>query len=238
MLTFRDTIRQISPPWLRRGNAEKLLYALALPFDALAEAVASAVKLRFPGVYSPESLPYLGRDRRIRRGRNENSHVYAERLTRWLDDHRSRGGPYAMLAQLHAHYAPEAFDIELVYFSGRTFSLDPDGNVTISDIEWLPDADEAKWARWWLFFHWPDPIGLDGTWGDGALWGDGGVWGYDLSSEDVDDLRSVPREWNAAHAVGRLVLLFEGVELWGYPEGTWGEPGGVWGSPVLLNIGG
>jgi hypothetical protein len=209
LLTFRDTIRSISPPWLQTGNAEKIMYSFGVHMDLLGDAIAASVKLRFPGLYSVDSLPYLGRERRIRRGRYDSDSSYANRLQRWLDDHRRRGGPYAMLEQIHAHFAPNNFPVELVYASGRRFSMDVDGNIVMDDIVWTPPGpvDTLKWARWWLFYHWPTPVYGDGLWGDPGTWGDGGVWGSSLSPADVQDLRLVPREWNAAHAIGRIVLI-------------------------------
>ena len=239
LLTFRDAIRTISPPWLQTGVAEKVLYALALHIDGLIDGVTAGVKSRFPNVYSAESLPLIGRERRILRGRTETDTVYASRLTRWLDDHKGRGGPVALLTQLNAHFAPSSFPMHVVYYSGREFSADAAGVVTreLVDVDWAPDANTAKWARWWLFYEWPTAIGDDGLWGDAGTYGDGGVWGSDLLVEDVVDLRAVPREWNAAHTIGVLVLLPAGAELWGYPEGTWGDGEATWGEADPVNIG-
>lgn len=238
LLTFRDTLRAKCPRWLQGGNAEKVLYAIGIQLDGLTEAVTAGVKLRFPGLYTDESLPQIGRDRRIRRGRAESAEIYATRLRRWLDDHPRRGGPYALLEQIHAYFATSPFAVSLVYFSGRTFDMDADGVITRGDITWAPDAEPERWARWWLFYEWPETIASDGLWVDAGVWDDGGVWDSDLTVEEVAELRDLPREWNAAHANGKLVLLSGGVELWDYPEGTWDEPGGIWGgSPVQLDIG-
>lgn len=205
--TFRDAIRMLSPSWLRDRVGGGILYAIAAQCDALADAAVAAIKIRFPGLYSHESLPVLGRDRRIRRGRAEPDEVYAVRLARWLDDHRHRGNPYALLAQVHAFYAQAPFPIELRYASGRRFEMDTNGNVTRGDIVWSPPGNPAQWARWWLFYQWPDPVDTDGIWSDPGTWDDGGVWDSDLSAEDVRDIRLVPREWNSAHALGRVVIV-------------------------------
>lgn len=208
--TFRDTIRKISPPWLRRGNNEKFAYALGLVIDDFGDALHAGVKLRFPGVYSDESLPQIGRERRIRRGRTESTTTYAIRLNRWLTDHRRRGGPYAMLQQLFAHYAPSNFPIELMYRSGRRFSMDVAGAIVRDDTTWTFDAVTAsKWARWLLVFHWPTPIDDSGEWdSDPALWDDDTtVWDSNLTPEDIEDLRLIPKEWNAAHPFGTVQLI-------------------------------
>jgi hypothetical protein len=235
--TWRDTIRQVSPPWLRTGVAEKLLYAIAIQFDALTDAAVAAVKIRFPGLYSDESLPLIGRERRISRGRVEPSPTYAARLVRWWTDHKTRGNPYAMLAQLHAYYAPNNFPVRLVYRSGRAFDMDTAGNVTMSDVTWNPDTQPEKWARWWLIFDWPTELPAKRKWGDtGLKWGVGGhVWGSGLTAQDVRDLRLVPKEWNAAHPQGQLILKHGGT-IWGAPGLKWGATGLKWGGGMSVRL--
>lgn len=237
-LTFRDTIRKISPPWLQNGVAEKLLYSLAVQVDAFGDALVAGAKLRFPGLYSDESLPRLGRERRIARGRIETETVYANRLRRWLTDHRTRGGPYALLAQLFAHYAPNNVEVALVYRSGRRFTMDVNGAITRDDIAFNPDITPSKWARWWLIFTWPAGLTV-ATWGSRPTWGlpdpPGHVWGVDgLIPQDVVDLRIVPHEWNAAHCFGRIILLSGGAHLWGYPPRLWGA--GTWGAGAAVEL--
>jgi len=218
LLTFRDRLRQLSPPWLQRGVAEKILYAIGVHVDGLADALVAGVKLRFPGVYSNESLPMLGRERRITRGRNELDSSYAERLARFLSDHQIRGGPYALLSQLHTYFKPDNFEIDLVYVAGPVrFHMDVDGTVTREIVGWTPDADTARWARWWLFYYtdqWavtpPTPV-------------------------ELQDLKLIPRQWNAAHPLGYIVLFPSDAEFWNFPIGrTWNESG-VWNTSGSAN---
>lgn len=209
--TFRDRLRQISVPWLATGNAQKFLYAMGVQIDAFADALVASVKLRFPNVYSGESLPLIGRERRIARGSLETDTTYAARLTRWLDDHPRRGGPYAMLAQLHAFYLPLAFTADLIYRSGRMYRLAADGTVTRSDIAFDPDPFPEMWARWWLII-------TSAT-----------LPPHPLTDQQISDAALVPTEWNAAHCFGLVVVLRPGSgELWDYPvTNTWDE-GGTW----------
>lgn len=204
--TFRDDIRKISPPWLKNGLAEKILYAVGVHVDAFGDALTAGVKLRFPGYYSDESLPLLGRERRIRRGRVESAASYAMRLNRWWIDHQRRGGPYALLSQLHAYYAPNNFPVDLVYYSGRRFRMDVDGNVERDDIVWSPDADTTRWARWWLFYYTDD-------------FSDFGDDPQPLTDDEIADLKLIPKEWNAAHCLGYIVIFPAGAELIDYPPG-------------------
>jgi hypothetical protein len=203
--TFRDAIRQISPWWLRGPIGGSILYAIGAVTDGLADALRGGVKTRFPGYYSNESLPLIGRERRIRRGRVETEETYATRLIPWLDHHRVRGGPYALLAQVHAFYAPDNFPITLIYENGRMFVLDPaSGSVERLWVDF--GAVDPQWAKWTLFYKWPTPIEADGIWSDPGTWDDGGVWDTDMSAELIRDIRVVPREWNNAHAIGYIDL--------------------------------
>lgn len=217
--TFRDRIRMVSPLWLQRGWAEKLLYAIGLQLDAFADALVAGVKLRFPNLYSAESLPLIGRERRISRGLVESDAVYGERLTRWLDDHRLRGGPYAMLAQLHAYYLPNTFPIVLIYRSGQRYTMAPDGTVVRDTIAFHPDGVPERWARWWLIME----VSV-------------GVYTPPLSDQDRADIALIPTEWNAAHCTGTVIVFPGDGELWDYPLGhVWDEPG-TWNTPDTVSV--
>jgi len=214
--TFRDLIATLSPPWLRKRVAVRVLYSMAIQADAMGDALVAAVKLRLPGLYSAESLPMIGRDRRIRRGRLEVSDVYAGRLRRWLTDHRTRGGPYSLLAQLHAFFGASPFPIQLVYTSGARYTLATDGAVT-RDLVSGATVKTLQWARWYLFYltdSFPPP----------------------LSASDEDQLALIPREWIAAHCIGEIIVLQTGAELWNYPDGhVWNEPG-TWNTAPVQRI--
>lgn len=216
IVTYRDRMRdRWSPPWLATGNNEKLLYAIALLADVCGDAMTAALAMRFPGLYSYESLPVIGRERRITRGPYETDAGYASRLRRWLDDHRRRGGPYAMLAQLHAYFAPNNFPIELVYRSGRRFVMALDGTVARSvAATFAPDARPEQHARWWLFYTTDD---YDTP---------------DLSTEDRADIAHVPREWNNARCIGTVVVMPPGSETWGWPLGRKWNRHVKWNNPA------
>jgi hypothetical protein len=231
LLTFRDTIRRVSPPWLQIELGEKLLYSIGVHCDAFGDAVIAAVKHRFPGLYDFESLPKLGRERRIARGRAESDASYAARLARFLTDHQIRGGPYALLTQLHHYFAPVLFDMQLVYHNGRTFTRDADAfaasgdldeSITRGSVSWSPDADTAKWARWWLFYY-LDTYAITPP-----------------TDAEIAELRLIPRQWNAAHCFGTIVLFPSTGELWNWPLGhTWNEAG-TWNvagaAPIFIEV--
>ncbi len=214
--TFRDRIRMVMPSWLQHGWAEKLLYAIGAQVDVFADALVAGVKMRFPGLYSEESLPLIGRERRISRGLLEDGATYAARLRRWLDDHRRRGGPYAMLAQLYAYFQPNNFPIALIYRSGRRYSMDAAGVVVRDDTSFKPDDAPEQWARWWLIME-------------------ADAYMPPLSDQDVTDIRLIPTEWNAAHCTGIVIVMPAGGELWNYPLGRVWNESGVWNTADVVS---
>lgn len=216
--TFRDKIRRITPIWLRFGNNEKVLYTLGLHLDLLGDTIVAAVKSRYPGLITFESLSLIARDRRMIRGRNETPGGFAERLTRWLADHQHRGNVQTLLAQLHLYYQPNNAPVELVYANGVRLAMGADGVVTRTNVPWSPDTAPTRWARWWLFRMTDDYADTP------------------PSAADVDDLRTIPHAFNAAHAQGTIVLVPTGGELWNWPAGhTWNEPG-TWNTPGVRFI--
>lgn len=210
--TYRDAILRYWP-WSQDGNIARVLYAMGTQFDSLADILVGGIRARFPGVYSDESLPLIGRERRIRRGLTESATAYAVRLCGWLDQHPYRGNPYALLAQLHAFLAPD-YQIDLQYRSGRRFVLDPDGTVTRSLSTVVPTT---SWCRWTLFYF-TDSIT------------------YPSTQKQAEDLTIVPKEWNAAHCSGRVLVMRTGAELWDYPPGhTWDESG-TWNTTPIIKL--
>lgn len=206
--TFRDLMRQFSPPWLRTGNAEKYLYAPGYVVDTLGDALLAGVKMRFPGYYSMSSLSVIGRERVIARGLIEDDATYAARLVRWLDDHSTRGGPYALLEQLYAYFAPNNFPITLVYQNHRAFTMDADGVITMGTSPFAPDTNSARWARWSLIYE-TDAF-------------------TPATPAVIESLRLVPAAWNAGHCQGNIYVLGTGAELWDWPTDHVWDESGVW----------
>lgn len=243
--SFVAAMVQVSPPWLRRTFGKRLMESLGVPVDEHVDRAVAGVKARFPNPDDPEALAVIGNERRIRRGPGETAETYAKRLRNWWDDHRTRGGPYALLRQLHLFWdATLNVPIECVYHSGTRRSVDADGVITRDAITW--DADgTAQWSQFWLFFR-LDPSTLVTELGDvlvtetgavivtagysiGGIVTEGGheivtEGGLYLASGDLDDFedetfRAVPREWSAAHILRiTIVILYGTGRLWNYPQ--------------------
>jgi len=220
---FRAKIMDYVPAWLRSGEAEKLLYTLGLHMDALSHQAAEAIRHRFPNLEGSESLKYLGYDRKIIRGRTETDAVYSSRMQGWRQAHRMRGNAISLLRQVHAHYAPNNFPVELVYHTGKRFSMDIAGDIVIdyltTGVDWGA-TEPTKWARWYMFYHWPVALPASNEW-DAFLWDDGTCWDCSLDSVEVSDIRQIPESWNAAHANGKIILLNPGEDYLDYTWGLW-----------------
>ena len=217
---FRDLVKKVTPWWFRHGIAERFFYALGLVFDGLVDLAIQCLRLRFPGD-NMRALPDIAAERRLRQGKYETDEDFAVRLRTWLQAHLDRGGPYALLEQIHAYYRPNNFDVYLYYATGSYFHMAEDGSIAHTIIE---GTGAAAWAHWYLVYVWPTGLEDDGLWSDPGLWDDDplGVWDYgNLTSAEAQDLRLIPQEWNAAHPDGTLILLGPTDALWDLPVEDW-----------------
>jgi hypothetical protein len=258
---FENEILRVVPPWLQRLRGEKLMRAFGSQIDALVERLRQGVKLRFPG-YDPanidlEALATIGRERRIRRGPDEAATTYAARLLTWWDDHRGRGGAYALLRQLRAFWRDTlvhtlvdqngntlidsngnalttGLRIDVVYASGTRRRIDDEGTITRDAITWNADGT-ALWARFWVFFYLDVLTGfLVDDVGNHLIDSEGNAltWyrvfdGY-LTESESTAFTIVPREWSAGHIDQlHVVLLYKNARLVGYPPRELGIPGDI-----------
>ena len=256
---YRASLPLVFPPWLRRIVGTKLLTALGFILDEHVDRLVDGAKLRFPGLGDESALGNIGRDRKIRRGIVEPAETYARRLRLWLDSHRRRGGPYALLEQLHAFWLDDFnVRIDVVYESPTRRWIDEDGVITADELTsstW--NGDGGPWAQsFFVFFHLGDMSTAERvvTDEDGEPIVDelgdpitvpivnAGV----VSDVDAEMLKLVPREWSAAHIqFPTVILLYEvdgvAARCWDYPEPvpTWAEweaSGALWGGPVPITL--
>lgn len=246
MSWWTDTLDLTIPPFLKRTNGYRYMKALMSVFENLENNTAASIKLRFPNLYSATSLAHIGRDRQIRRGPEESDAAYANRLRKWWDSHRTRGGPYALLSQFFDVFS-ESFDIQidLVYQSGTRFQMDETGAITRDAIVWNGHGrGPEEWAYVWLFVH------LEGLEPSPLLTESGDF----LTTEDLDFLTTegegdgsgiaetaaaLAKEWTAAHVAAiTVVFLAPGYKLWGYPpDAVWGDADyPTWNAGPLIAI--
>jgi hypothetical protein len=234
-LFTRELISTV-PAWLTRAVGEATMRSFGDQLDALARRVAHAVRQRFPADIDDSSLARIGRERRIRRGPGEDAQTYARRLRIWWDMHRIRGGPYALLWNLHHFFLdwlPGRKDV--LDYRGKLVWIDAGGTITRDAITWTADGS-AEWAQFWVFFYVPDVISLPDdllatlageilTTLDGdPLATTSTILPGSISPVEAEIFCAIPREWSAAHVKRiHVVLLWDIAHLWEYPDpaGTW-----------------
>lgn len=235
MATFRDTIFAMSPPRLRTPRAEKLIYALiGLPLDILAEAAEQAIKARFPETCPEDALPYLGRDRGIRRGPLEPSANYRLRLLLWIESWRGAGVGRAMLDQIAGYLTPQTCRIRIWSQIGVVYTREADGSFSIERAvgSWNWDGRTDLWARFWVILYSAtgEPWSRSGTWGDGKRWGSPAnrTWGSTATIDQVTTIRSIVSDWKPAAALCVNIMVafddaaFDPTSAVDMPDGTWG----------------
>jgi hypothetical protein len=190
----------------------------------------------------------MGHDRRIPRGIGETSQAYAARLLRWLDDWKTAGNPFALMAQLAAYCGP-LVALRTVDVRGNWFSRAADGSqsVVLNAANWdwdnAPDA-LVRWSRFWVIVY-PNGLWTTGrNWGDaGANWGDAGVtWGTSATLGEVQTVRSIVKDWKPGGTkCSNIIIAFDNASFdpthprdgSGLPDGTWGH-WSLHGTPARL----
>lgn len=217
MISIAEALSRIVPPWLQRLRGKAFMRGLGDTLDVVQNRTAESIDARFPRATRPDALASIGRDRKILRGPNEPAETYAKRLVRWWQDHRTRGGPYALLRQSEAFWSSAPRRVDLVYASGTRFVLETDGTITRDSVP--SNADPLRWSRASVFYY---------------LTEDEVPVPYEL----YQSLMAIPREWTAAH-VGEINVfgLAGGCQAWGYPPNNeWGAtPPEPWGCAVKIN---
>jgi hypothetical protein len=215
MLSFREYLRQIVPPWLsdRTGAGRtvgfRYLYAFALVADLATQRVVEGMRSKFPRLADPSALPYIGRDRVIRRGPNEPDAAYAERLVRWIDDWKHAGNPYATMHQVRRFLYPSKPKMRIVNANGTWYTLNPDDSVervvTLPTKNWNWDGNSALHARFWLIIYSDTgtPFTRDGVWTASETWADEvtSTWGSTATPEQVAGIRAIVSDWKSSHGV-------------------------------------
>jgi hypothetical protein len=248
-LQFRSTLASYLPPWLTarlasgKLRAFKFLYTIAMLADAGAEVAVQGVQARFPGLGPTNALPYIGRDRQMRRGFFETAASYAARLPGWLDYHRGRGNAFTIMQQVRAYVAPFVPLMRIVNQSGTWYTINPDGSTethqTWPASNWIWDGNAALPTRIWPIIYsdsspiWaPGPnIGAVNLW-NGAIGSPGFTIGSTATPEQVQTIQTILAETKSAgDAAPNIIISFDEHDFPptaapfdpNMPNGTWGE---------------
>lgn len=243
MTTFRDSLLRIAGPFLQDATSQQILYPLGTILDAGAEFVTEGLLARFPGLGTPTALPYHGRDRKIVRGFAESDPAYANRLVGWLDSHRTRGNPYALMRQLQGYCSPQIPRIRTVNNAGFFHTLNIDGSTSYQRTSglWNWDGNTAAWARFWVIIYSTasGPWATSPAWGSGNNWGNPGqTWGTTATSDQVAAVRAIISDWKPAGTrCNNIIIAFDDASF--DPAGSPGPgyPGGTWGGPAVVTNG-
>jgi hypothetical protein len=197
--SYLRVLEFVLPPWLLRTEGMRLVGGLADVIDDHRARLVAAVKLRLPGLYSLEGVDMIGRERRLRRGPSEGAPVFAARLRRWWEDHRTRGGGRALLEQMRAYLdGTHAPPFEAISYRGVRHAMDVGGVVTRDTITWGTD-ESGLWARLWVF-----------------------LWTADappVAAATLASYAAIVRDWLPAHiSECHIVVLHPDTRLWDYPQ--------------------
>lgn len=245
-MRFRDFIREISPPWLKRYWGERYLYAPGLMVDAVAQWMLEGVRARFPQRGTPTALAPIGRDRRIVRGFAESETAYQARLLTWLESWRIAGNPVALLDNIAGYLAPYAVRIRTVSNRGTWFTREPDGLIEVhaKQANWDWDDEPDLWSRFWVIIY-PLASGVfveHPSWGDPALWGGtwgpepSATWGCSATVEQVAAIRGLVQTWKPAGTLCKHIIVSFDDALF-EPEGANVEVDGFLGLPAKVSGG-
>lgn len=190
-------LKSALPPWLTRTEGLKTIGGIADVIDDHRDRLVAGVKLRFPGLYTLEGVDKIGKERRMRRGPNEDAEVFADRIQRWWEDHKTRGNGYALLRQMLAYLTGTlAPPYEIVSYRGVRHIMDAAGGITSSIITWGTD-ETGNWCRIWVFLY------------TGAS---------TVTDEIMESYTSIVRDWIPAHVNCEVVLIYPNTRLWDYPQ--------------------
>lgn len=244
MRLARNIFYRLAPRWLTSDDGEKVLFSVGTIMDALEERVLLGLLARFPSYAPPDALTRIGRDRRIIRGINEPAATYAARLLPWLDDHRVRGNPWALMRQLRG-YCGVAMRIRTVDKRGNWYTHDTDGTLSyrLNQGNWnWADEPSTAFSRFWVILYpsaslwtasppWGDPALWDGAWGT-----PGYTWGTTATPDQIKSIRSIIREWKPAGTrCVKIIVAFDEASF--DPTSSLGDPGmpdGLWAKPYKV----
>lgn len=243
------TLRKfLAPSWLTSGEGELLGYALDIVKDDFVDRVYRGLLARFPGgsilglpadTAPEDALAALGRDRRVVRGIGESATSYAARLKTWLDDRKTAGNPFALMARLSEYVGPTTgASFRTVDARGNWYSRAADGTESylLNQANWDWDGlfDGSNWAQFWVIIYPGTRWSAGPTWGTGTWGAAGQTWGSTATQGEVQTLRAIVADWKLAGSrCKNIIIAFDPSSFdptAPEPDGTWGQ----WSDPGLV----
>lgn len=131
IIPFRERIKTQLVSWLVNTNNYRIMYSCARLLDILMEQSLYGVKHRWPNYVDGESLPYLGRDRRLTRGVFETDEGYAIRLRDFINLNKRKGSVEELIRQIANFFGEVQWNcVMTIYGDGERLSMQS-GDSTI-----------------------------------------------------------------------------------------------------------
>ncbi len=228
---FRDVYEQIIPRWMHGFRLWRVGYAVALHLDILGDAAAAAIKIGWPGGYSSEADPLIGKDRRIIRGPTQPDASFEADCRSWLDIHARKGNRWLILERVLAAFATAPAWAQIIDNDGATYTLSTDGSMTYASRSWNWDNHPEYTGRFWLVV--PNSIvGLvpsTVTWDEldqaAAQWDQPPrLWDFEWNVWP-ETLQSLVEAYRSEHAFCDCICIVDDEYNWdlAVPDGTWGN---------------
>lgn len=214
-LYYRDEAGDFLPLWLSEGEGVATWWTAGIVIDAQLDKAYQGTYARHPAYAPEDALRYIARDRGLVRGPNEPAAVFADRALRWLDDHRLRGGPWAMMEQLRAYMFPANVRIRTVDDRGNWFTIDRDGSrsYVLDSGTWNWDSPVGRKTRFWVIIYPDSSTGAylpwqKTVWGPERTWGDPSLtWGTTATPAEVAAVRQIVRVWKAGGTTCKNIII-------------------------------
>jgi hypothetical protein len=225
----RDTLLAILPRWWRGTIGYRILTTIGVLSDARRDAVVAAVMMRFPGLYTLETLPLIGQHRGIVRGPNESALSYSTTLEQWLVIGKRKGNRYEMLERIQALFSPVVPWVEIIANDGKTMRLNEDGSLTYGSRSWNWDGHPEYRTRFWLVVPnsavglvestvtWDELEAAFATWDVPAR-----LWDFEWNIYP-ELLRTIEETYRPPHALCDCICIVDDEGTWAtvVPDGTW-----------------
>lgn len=247
-MPFRDTIRNLAPPWLLEQVGEGVLYAKGMVFDVLQTWLSTGIQARFPDSAPEDALGYIGNDRQLDRGPWELASTYRVRLRKAFDHFQTWGNAETMIRQLVAFFNDSGYTPAIRTVTDKAVWHEYDWGtgavnrtkVTPSNWKWDAQAGTfAKRNRGWVI--------IDSTAGPWARvkWGGYGVkwgmrnrpWGSNATKQEVQSIRNLIRKWKPAHINCLYVLVVFDPSLFERTDTAPPNPNSNYDTPYAWNQG-
>lgn len=257
--SLRGTLGTYLPTWL--GNVPGLrklfsvLWTVALIGDCLREIAWEGQLAAYPGVGTPDALPYIGASRGLIQGPSEPNATFAKRCIAWLSTVATMGSAEGLVRQVQAFLIGQGSlgagvypVVAFVDRAGNMTTANADTSITESVVSWNwdqvdgwvdgsgynpPPVVTAWWADGWLLIQ--DPYThytgfTDANWtGVLGAWNSGDQTIDSLVPQDtVTKLLKIVDVWKGLHVFVRCIAWVPSVAGFA-PDGTYGN----WGANVL-----